>query len=332
MLERRKGPAGLALSRQNLPVFERGDGDADGDTFASARNTAKGAYVLAEAPGGTPDVIFIATGSEVQIAVDARERLEGRGRECARRFRSLPRMVRGAGCRPIASRCCRAAVKARVSIEAGIALGWRGYVGDAGRSVSIEHFGASADYKTLYAKFHMTTEARRLRGARVTRCSAGLAAPRLTLRQKKEERQNDRHHHTHRRTVRSSASASGSTTCRGSESSPEACSEAHRRPQRRRGHHQPHDLRCRARQGRGLRRPGRGARQGRHERHRCRVRDHDQRCRGRVRHLRSRLRGSRAARTAGCRSRSSPGLAHDAEGTIGGGQAPLGQGRPPERA
>src|SRR6185436_13617203 len=79
VLERRNGPAGIALSRQNLPVFERGDGAAEGDTLASAANVSKGAYVLAEAPGGSPDVILIATGSEVQIAVEAREVLKGQG-------------------------------------------------------------------------------------------------------------------------------------------------------------------------------------------------------------------------------------------------------------
>ncbi len=158
ILERRKGPAGLALSRQNLPVFERGHGDASGETFASAANTPKGGYVLAEAPGGTPDLILIATGSEVQIAVDAREVLKKEGvnarvvsMPCVEWFEEQSQSYRDAVLPP--------AVKARVSIEAGIALGWRGYVGDAGRSVSIEHFGASADYKTLYAKFNLTTEA-----------------------------------------------------------------------------------------------------------------------------------------------------------------------------
>jgi transketolase len=157
MLERRNGPAGIALTRQNIPVFERGDGDASGDVFASARNVSKGAYVLAEAPNGTPDVIFIATGSEVQIAVDAREQLRAEGinarvvsapshewfEEQSAEYREsvLPKNV-----------------KARVSIEAGLDLSWRGYVGDAGRSVSIEHFGASADYKTLFREFGMTTE------------------------------------------------------------------------------------------------------------------------------------------------------------------------------
>jgi transketolase len=158
ILERREGPAGLALSRQNLPVFERGDGDATGDTLASAKNTAKGAYILAEAPGGTPDVIFIATGSEVQIAVEAREVLKKDGVNA--RVVSAPSLEwfdeQDAAYREAV---LPSAVKARVSIEAGIALGWHKYIGDAGRSVSIEHFGASADYKTLYAKFGITTEA-----------------------------------------------------------------------------------------------------------------------------------------------------------------------------
>jgi transketolase len=158
ILERRNGPAGIALSRQNLPVFERGDGEASGDTFAAASNVSKGAYVLAEAPNGTPDVIFIATGSEVQIAVDAREALRAEGINA--RVVSAPSLEwfeeQSSAYR---ESVLPAAVKARVSIEAGLALGWSKYIGDAGRSVSIEHFGASADYKTLFREFGITTEA-----------------------------------------------------------------------------------------------------------------------------------------------------------------------------
>ena len=158
ILERRKGPAGIALSRQNLPVFARGDDTADGDTFASAKHVARGAYVLAEAPGGKPDVIFLATGSEVQIAVEAREVLKGEGVNA--RVVSVPSQEwfeeQDAAYR---ESVLPAAVKARVSIEAGIALTWKPYLGDAGRSVSIEHFGASADYQTLFREFGITTEA-----------------------------------------------------------------------------------------------------------------------------------------------------------------------------
>ncbi|KQQ27448.1 MULTISPECIES: transketolase [unclassified Frondihabitans] len=158
ILQRFNGPAGLALSRQNLPVFERGDGDATGETFASAKNVAKGAYVLAEAPGGTPDVLLIATGSEVQIAVEAREVLRGEGINA--RVISAPSLEWfDEQSDDYKESVLPTAVKARVSIEAGVAMPWKGIVGDAGRSVSIEHFGASADYKTLYQKFGITTEA-----------------------------------------------------------------------------------------------------------------------------------------------------------------------------
>jgi len=157
ILERREGPAGIALTRQNIPVFERGDGDASGDTFASAKNVAKGAYVLAEAPNGTPDVLLIATGSEVQIAVDAREVLKGEGINA--RVISAPSLEWfEEQSDEYKESVLPSGVKARVSIEAGIDLTWRSYVGDHGRSVSIEHFGASADYKTLFEKFGMTTE------------------------------------------------------------------------------------------------------------------------------------------------------------------------------
>ena len=157
ILERRNGPAGIALTRQNIPVFERGDDQASGETFAHARNVAKGAYVLAEAPNGTPDVIFIATGSEVQIAVEAREVLKNEGINA--RVVSAPSLEwfeeQSAEYR---ESVLPAAIKARVSIEAGLDLTWRSYVGDHGKSVSIEHFGASADYQTLFREFGITTE------------------------------------------------------------------------------------------------------------------------------------------------------------------------------
>ncbi|PJJ63191.1 transketolase [Compostimonas suwonensis] len=158
MLERREGPAGIALTRQNIPVFERGEGEASGEVFASAKNVSKGAYVLAEAPSGTPDVILIATGSELQIAVEAREVLKGEGVNA--RVVSAPSLEWFAEqSEEYRESVLPTAIKARVSIEAGLALTWRSYVGDHGRSVSIEHFGASADYKTLFREFGITTEA-----------------------------------------------------------------------------------------------------------------------------------------------------------------------------
>lgn len=158
LLRRHAGPAGIALTRQNIPVFERGEGEASGDTFASADLATRGAYVLAEAPNGTPDVILIATGSEVQLAVAARETLAAEGVNA--RVVSAPSLEwfdeQDAAYR---ESVLPASVTARVSVEAGIALPWRSIVGDRGRSVSIEHFGASADYKTLFQKFGITAEA-----------------------------------------------------------------------------------------------------------------------------------------------------------------------------
>lgn len=158
ILKRRDAPVGIALTRQNIPVFERGDGEASGDTLASAAGLAKGAYVLADAPSGTPEVILIATGSEVQLAMAAREVLAAEGIEA--RVVSAPSLEwfeeQDAAYR---ESVLPTAVTARVSVEAGISLTWRPYVGDRGRSVSIEHFGASADYKTLFREFGITTEA-----------------------------------------------------------------------------------------------------------------------------------------------------------------------------
>jgi transketolase len=151
MLERRNGPAGIALSRQNLPVFDR-------SKVAGAEGVAKGAYVLVEASKPTPDVILMGSGSEVQFAVEAAAQLEATG--IAARVVSVPCQEWFAE-QDAAYResVFPAAVRARVSVEAGLGLTWLPYVGDAGRSVSIEHFGASADYKTLYREFGITTEA-----------------------------------------------------------------------------------------------------------------------------------------------------------------------------
>ncbi|SDQ44138.1 transketolase [Quadrisphaera sp. DSM 44207] len=157
ILERTNGPAGLTLTRQNVPTFERGDGDATPESFGSAQGVLRGGYVLAEASTGTPQVVLVGTGSEVQIAVAAREQLEADG--IATRVVSMP-------CREwfaeqdaeYRESVLPPSVRARVSVEAGVAAGWRDVVGDAGRSVSLEHFGASADYQTLYAELGFTAE------------------------------------------------------------------------------------------------------------------------------------------------------------------------------
>ena len=158
MLERREGPAGIALTRQNIPVFARGVADATGAVFAGAENTAKGAYTLVDAANGTPELILIATGSELQLAVAAREKLEAEG--IATRVVSAP-CLEWFDEQSVAYResVLPKAVQARVSVEAGLSLGWSKYVGPFGLSVSIEHFGASADYKTLFKEFGMTADA-----------------------------------------------------------------------------------------------------------------------------------------------------------------------------
>lgn len=162
MLENHENPAGIVLTRQNIPTYARGEGEATGDTFASTAGVAKGGYVLAEASkdGETVDaqVILIGTGSEVQLAVQAREALQAEG--IATRVVSMP-CVEWFNKQDEAYResVLPAAVKARVSVEAGLSQGWREFVGDAGRSISLEHFGASADYKRLFQEFGITAEA-----------------------------------------------------------------------------------------------------------------------------------------------------------------------------
>ncbi|MFK0038351.1 transketolase [Paenarthrobacter sp. NPDC090517] len=162
MLENHENPAGIVLTRQNIPTYARGEGEASGDTFGSTAGVAKGGYILAEASknGETVDaqVILIGTGSEVQLAVQAREALQAEG--IAARVVSMP-CVEWFNKQDEAYResVLPASVKARVSVEAGLALGWREFVGDAGRSISLEHFGASADYKRLFNEFGITAEA-----------------------------------------------------------------------------------------------------------------------------------------------------------------------------
>ena len=157
ILSRRVGPAGIALTRQNLPVIERGKPDSTGQVVADANNVEFGGYVLVDASNGKPELILIATGSEVQLAVAARLELEQSGIKtrvvsmpCAEWFEEQTDAYRES--------VLPSGVQGRVSVEAGLALGWSKYV-PLGESVSIEHYGASADYKTLFTKFGITTEA-----------------------------------------------------------------------------------------------------------------------------------------------------------------------------
>ena len=148
---RRGEPVGLALSRQAVPVIDRSE-------YASAKGAAKGAYVLAEAGTRTPDVILVATGSEVSVALEARALLERSGvgtrvvsMPCREWFEAQSAAYRRSVLPP--------QVRARVAIEAAATLGWRDVVGDAGEVIGIDHYGASADAATLFREFGFTPEA-----------------------------------------------------------------------------------------------------------------------------------------------------------------------------
>jgi transketolase len=143
-------PHGLALTRQGVPTYEANE------------DAARGGYVLFEAEGASgesaePQVLLIATGSEVHLAVEAREQLQAAG--VPTRVVSMPSVEwfeeqdRG-----YKDSVLPPSVKARVAVEAGIGLTWHRYVGDAGRIVSLEHFGASADAKVLFREFGFTAE------------------------------------------------------------------------------------------------------------------------------------------------------------------------------
>ncbi|WP_439650384.1 transketolase [Microtetraspora malaysiensis] len=148
ILEHTDRPAALALTRQNLPVYE-GTGDAD--------RVARGGYILQDASTGQPAVVIIATGSEVELAVGARRILEEQGvptrvvsMPCVEWFRAQDAAYQQSVLPP--------AVRARVAVEAGISLGWHEFVGDAGAVLSLEHFGASAPYRTMFEQFGLTAD------------------------------------------------------------------------------------------------------------------------------------------------------------------------------
>ena len=149
-------PAALVLTRQNVPTFPRGTDAITGQHWANAALVPRGAYTLLDTDGA-PDVVIIGTGSEVQLAVKARETLAAEGiwarvvsMPCREWFEQQDEAYRNDVIPP--------AVRARVSVEAGIGLGWRDFVGDAGRIVGLEHYGSSADFAKLYDAFGITAE------------------------------------------------------------------------------------------------------------------------------------------------------------------------------
>lgn len=142
------GPVGLILTRQNVPILA--GTDADG--------VARGGYILGDDGGDEPDVVLIATGSEVQLAVEAQKLLADKdiiarviSMPCVEWFESQPADYRDKVLPP--------SVSARVAVEAGVAQSWHKLVGDTGKIVSIEHYGESADYKTLFKEYGFTAEA-----------------------------------------------------------------------------------------------------------------------------------------------------------------------------
>ncbi|TQM84228.1 transketolase [Saccharothrix saharensis] len=148
VIENAEGPKGIALTRQNLPVLE-------GTKEKAAEGVARGGYVLEG--DEEPELILIATGSELQIAVEARKVLQTEG--VTARVVSMPSVEWfDAQDKGYQEQVLPSSVKARVVVEAGIAQPWHRFAGDAGEIVSIEHFGASADYQTLFREFGFTTE------------------------------------------------------------------------------------------------------------------------------------------------------------------------------
>ncbi|HEX2773990.1 MAG TPA: transketolase, partial [Micromonosporaceae bacterium] len=149
-LEHKDRPTALALSRQPLPVLDRAN-------LTGPEGTEKGGYVLADASTAQPQVILIGTGSEVQLCLGARDRLEAEGTPtrvvsmpCQEWFRAQPEAYRDS--------VLPRGVKARVSVEAGIAMSWRDLVGDYGECVSLEHYGASAPHMMLFEQFGFTAD------------------------------------------------------------------------------------------------------------------------------------------------------------------------------
>ncbi|WP_046495640.1 transketolase [Streptomyces odonnellii] len=139
-------PHGLALTRQGVPTYDAND------------EAARGGYVLFDAEGGDPEVVLIGTGSEVQLAVAAREQLQADGIRA--RVVSMPSVEWfDEQDQTYKDSVLPPSVTARVAVEAGIGLTWHRYVGDAGRIVSLEHFGASADGKVLFREFGFTADA-----------------------------------------------------------------------------------------------------------------------------------------------------------------------------
>jgi transketolase len=149
-LERREGPTALALSRQSLPILE-----ATADK--AGRGVARGGYILADPASGEPQLMLIATGSEVALCVAASQQLATQG--IATRVVSLPSWeLFEMQPQKYRQTVLPATIGARLAVEAGVTLGWHRYVGDAGDVLGIDGFGGSAPYEDLAASFGFTVD------------------------------------------------------------------------------------------------------------------------------------------------------------------------------
>jgi len=149
-IEHKSGPIALALTRQNLPTLDRGK-------YTPANGLSRGAYILSDTEGERPDVILIASGSEVHVALEAAEKIRERGTSVRvvnmtswELFDEQPDDYR--------NRVLPQEIAVRVAIEAGVTQGWHRYVGTKGEVIGIDHFGASAPYKVLFEKFGLTAD------------------------------------------------------------------------------------------------------------------------------------------------------------------------------
>jgi transketolase len=149
-MHRLNGPTVLVLSRQNLPILDQ-------TLFGNARGLEKGAYILAKEKGSKPDAILIATGSEVQIALQAREELEKKQMDV--RVVSMPswELFREQSA-DYRNSILPSDVTKRLAIEAGSSMGWLEWVGEKGVVLGIDHFGVSAPYQTIYKEFGLSAE------------------------------------------------------------------------------------------------------------------------------------------------------------------------------
>ncbi|MCJ7567512.1 MAG: transketolase [Anaerolineales bacterium] len=149
-LEREAGPTALSLTRQALPTIDRAK-------YGSAEGLKKGAYTLAELGEGPPQLILMASGSEVEIILEAGEKLASKG--ISVRMVSFPSWeLFEAQSAEYRQQVLPAAIRARVAIEAGITLGWERWVGDGGAVIGLNHFGESAPYEELYERFGLTAD------------------------------------------------------------------------------------------------------------------------------------------------------------------------------